>query len=58
MNLKILTTILLTFLVTFLTSLLLELDLFKNPVRYALVVLLIVFELYAGYAIYTYQMKK
>lgn len=57
MNLKIVSIILLTFLVAFLTSLLLELDLFKNPVRYALVVLLILFELYAGLAIYTFQMK-
>lgn len=57
MNLKIVSIILLTFLVAFLTSLLLELDLFKNPVRYALVVLLILFELYVGYAIYAYQME-
>lgn len=57
MNLKIVSIILLTFLVAFLTSLLLELDLFKNPVRYALIVLLILFELYVGYAIYAYQME-
>jgi len=47
---KILTIIVLTFIIAFVTSSLLELDFFsKNPVRYALLVLLIIIELATGY---------
>ncbi len=53
-NLKLITLIIGIFLLAFATSLLLELELFLNPVRYILVILLILLELYFGYIIYKY----
>ncbi len=53
-NLKLIITIIGIFLLAFVTSLLLELPLFKNPVRYILVILLIVLEIYFGYLIFNY----
>jgi|TARA_R110002153_G_scaffold44686_1_gene126023 VIT1/CCC1 family predicted Fe2+/Mn2+ transporter len=53
-NLKLILVVLITFISAFLTSLLLELPLFKNPVRYVLAILLILVELYFGYIVYKY----
>tara|TARA_R110001606_G_scaffold42623_1_gene113692 strand:+ start:6855 stop:7040 length:186 start_codon:yes stop_codon:yes gene_type:complete len=53
-NLKLIALIIGIFLLAFATSLLLELDLFLNPVRYILVILLILLELYFGYIVYNY----
>ncbi|TVZ55608.1 hypothetical protein OD91_0863 [Lutibacter sp. Hel_I_33_5] len=57
-NLKLILVIFSTFLIAFITSLLLELELFKNLVRYILVVLLIIFELYLGFIVYQSLYKK
>lgn len=57
-NLKIISTVLLTFIFAFATSLLLEIPLFKNPVRYILVVFLILVEIYFGFLLFKYQSKK
>ncbi len=51
---KIISVIICTFLIAFLTSLLLELEMFQNPVRYILVILLIIIEFYFGYIIYKF----
>jgi hypothetical protein len=53
-NLKLIATIFGTFAIAFVTSLLLELPMFHNPVRYTLVVLLIIIEIYFGYLIFNY----
>jgi uncharacterized protein YacL len=53
-NLKLIATIFGTFAIAFVTSLLLELPLFQNPVRYILVILLILIEIYFGYLIFNY----
>ena len=47
-NLKFITITLLTFVIAFATSLLLDLEIFKNPVRYILVLLFIALELLTG----------
>jgi VIT1/CCC1 family predicted Fe2+/Mn2+ transporter len=56
-NLKIILIIFTTFIITFLTSLLLEIQIFKNIVRYILVILLIIFELYVGFILYKSSLK-
>jgi VIT1/CCC1 family predicted Fe2+/Mn2+ transporter len=56
-NLKIILIIFTTFIITFVTSLLLEIEIFKNIVRYVLVILLIIFELYVGFILYKSSLK-
>lgn len=51
-DLQVVAIVVITFLVAFATSLLLELPLFKNPVRYVLVCLLIAIELTFGFVIF------
>ncbi|NHM07998.1 hypothetical protein G4D82_12255 [Flavobacterium sp. CYK-4] len=46
---KIIYIVLITFLIAIATSGLLEFEFFKNPIRYALVLLLIVFEIASAY---------
>ena len=53
-NLKLIITIIVTFALAFVTSLLLEIPLFQNPIRYILVILLIILEIYFGYLIFNY----
>lgn len=56
---KILTAILITFVFAFLTSALYELSFISaNPVRYCLVLLLIVLELVAGFSYIVWTMKQ
>ena len=43
-NLKLITVILATFAIAFATSLLLEFTIFKNPIRYALVIMLVLYD--------------
>ncbi len=55
---KILLIIIVTFLITIVTSALLELNFFsKNPVRYILVVMLIIIELLTGFYYIKSEMK-
>jgi hypothetical protein len=56
-SLKIILIIFSTFAITLLTSLLLELEIFKNIVRYILVLLLIISELYLGFIVYKSSLK-
>ena len=53
-NLKLISVIIGVFLIAFATSLLLELKMFQNPVRYILVILLILIELYFGFIMFKY----
>ena len=57
-NLKLISIIVLTFLAAFATSLLLEFNIFKNPIRYALVIMLVLVELYFGFITYKYMITK
>lgn len=57
-NLKLITVILATFAIAFVTSLLLEFTIFKNPIRYALVIMLVLVELYFGFITYKYIITK
>lgn len=57
-NIQLVLVIIITFLITFATSLLLELEIFKNPVRYVLVVILMLIEIFFGYIIFTYLLQK
>lgn len=56
-NLLFVSVILVTFLIAFLTSLLLEIPIFQHWVRYVLVVLLIVIELFSGFLTIKYLVK-
>lgn len=51
-DLKVIAIILITFMVALATSLLLEFQLFKNPVRYTLVCMLICIELTIGFIVF------
>ena len=53
-SLKVISVIIGVFLIAFATSLLLELKMFQNPVRYILVILLILIELYFGFIMFKY----
>lgn len=57
-NINLIAVVIITFLISFTTSLLLEIQLFKNPVRYILVVLLIIVQLYFGFLTYKYLVSK
>ncbi|MCG7502394.1 hypothetical protein MHM83_10970 [Tenacibaculum sp. Mcav3-52] len=57
-DLQVVAIVVITFLVAFATSLLLELDLFRNLVRYILVCLLIIVELMIGVSIFIFKIKK
>lgn len=53
-DLKIISVIIGTFLIAFATSLLLELKMFQNPVRYILVIVLILVEIYFGFIVFKF----
>ncbi|AUC13820.1 hypothetical protein BTO06_01045 [Tenacibaculum sp. SZ-18] len=57
-DLKIISIVLLTFGVAIGTSLLLEIEIFRNPVRYFLVCMLILVELVFGYVIFKKFLSK
>lgn len=58
-NLKILVIVIITFALAFATSFILDVLPFKeNPIKYILVVLLIIVEIYFGYLIFKYQSSK
>jgi len=57
-SIKLLAIVFGTFIIGFLTSLLLDMPVFQNPVRYVLVILLILIELYFGFLMYQFISTK